>query len=75
MADNVKIDYSRRIHKKLQAFLFNLMGQTSYDKYFNKILCPPAPKAKRCKLYRVFHKKVPTYIKGHMREKKNPFNQ
>ena len=37
MADNVKIGYSRRIHKKLQAFLFNLMGQTSsYDKYFRK---------------------------------------
>ena len=37
MADNVKIGYSRRIHKKLQAFLFNLMGQTSsYDKYFRR---------------------------------------
>ena len=37
MADNVKIGYSRRIHKKLQAFLFNLMGQTSsYDKYIRR---------------------------------------
>ena len=37
MADNVKIGYSRRIHKRLQAFLFNLMGQTSsYDKYFRR---------------------------------------
>ena len=37
MADNVKIGYSRRIHKKLQAFLFNLMGQTSsYDKNFRR---------------------------------------
>ena len=38
MADNVKIGYSRRIHKKLQAFLFHLMGQTSfYDKDFTKM--------------------------------------
>ena len=37
MADNVKIGYSRRIHKKLQAFLFHLMGQTSsYDKNFRR---------------------------------------
>ena len=37
MADNVKIGYYRRIPKKLQAFLFNLMGQTSsYDKYFRR---------------------------------------
>ena len=37
MADNVKIGYSRRIHKKLQAFLFNLMGETSsYDKYIRR---------------------------------------
>ena len=37
MAENIKIGYSRRIHKKIQAFLFNLMGQTSsYDKYFRR---------------------------------------